>query len=292
MDRGAVLITGASSGIGRAAALHLDRLGFRVIAGVRNEQDAASLRQAASSRLTHVFIDVTEADSIAAAARRVDELAPDGLAGLVNNAGIAMTGPLEFIELDRVRRQMEINFLGQIAVTQAMLPAIRRRTGRIVNISSMSGRVASPFYGPYSASKHALEAMSDALRGELAPWGIDVVVVEPGSIDTPIWEKGYELSEEAINALPEAGRTLYADTLRAGLNSIDRQARRGISADVVAETIGTALLADRPKVRYVIGRDARIATLARRLLPDRLLDRLLWRRMKLPGRNAYRRGDE
>jgi NAD(P)-dependent dehydrogenase (short-subunit alcohol dehydrogenase family) len=285
-DRGAVLITGASSGIGRACAIHLDRLGFRVLAGVRRDADGESLRAKASPRLTPVIIDVADGESITAAAARVDELAPEGLAGLVNNAGIAVTGPLEFIDLDRVRRQFEVNFFGQLAVTQAMLPALRRRRGRIVNMSSMSGRLAAPFYGPYAASKHALEAASDALRGELAPWGIDVVVIEPGAIDTPIWERGMDLARDTVEALPADGRALYEHEIEAGLRSIEEQGQRGIAVEGVAEVVGRALMTPRPRVRYVIGRDAHVGILSRRWLPDALVDRLLWRRLGLPGRGA------
>jgi len=288
-DRGAVLITGASIGIGRASAIYLDRLGFRVFAGVRKQADADALTADASPRLVPVTIDVTDVASIDAAVEVIDAQAPEGLAGLVNNAGIALTGPLEFIELDRVRHQFEVNFFGQLAVTQAFLPAIRRRTGRILNMSSMSGQLAAPFYGPYSASKHALEAASDALRGELAPWGIHVVVIEPGSVSTPIWERGHEIGMAAMNALPESGRQLYAETLKAGFASIAEQEQRGIPVERVAKVVAQALLAREPRTRYVVGRDARVGILTSRLLPDRLRDRLLWKRMGLPGRDAYRR---
>ena len=285
--RGAVLITGASTGIGRATAEHLDQLGFRVIAAVRQQSDADALTRSASSRLATVLLDVSDEATISSVAARIDLLAPEGLAGLVNNAGIAVTGPLEFIDLDRIRHQFEVNFFGQLAVTQAMLPAIRRRRGRIVNMSSMSGRVAAPFYGPYSASKHALEAASDALRGELAPWGVRVILIEPGSIDTPIWEKGLGLGIAMRDALPEVGRRLYGDILEAGFASIESQGQRGIAVERVAEAVAEALMARRPRVRYVVGRDARIATLSRRFLPDALYERLLWLRMNLPGRDAY-----
>lgn len=287
--RGAVFITGASTGIGRASALHLDRLGFSVFAGVRRLEDGDALTAEASPLLQPVIVDVTDDATIAAAVTLVDERAPEGLVGLVNNAGIAVTGPLEFIDLAEVRRQFDVNFFGQLAMTQALLPAIRRRRGRIVNMSSMSGRVSAPFYGPYSASKHALEAVSDALRGELAPWGIHVVLIEPGSIDTPIWERGYERGLQMRERLPEVGRRLYGDILEAGFDSIETQARRGIPVERVAETVAQALMAERPRVRYIVGRDAKVAILARRLLPERLLDRLTWMRMNLPGRDAYLR---
>ncbi|MEX2031234.1 MAG: SDR family oxidoreductase [Dehalococcoidia bacterium] len=289
--RGAVVVTGASTGIGEASVLYLDGLGFHVFAGVRRVEDGERLR-AAAPRITPVIIEVTDPASIAAAAATVQQALGDraggGLAGLVNNAGIALTGPLEFIEVDRVRRQFEVNFFGHLAVTKAFLPEIRRAQGRVVNMSSMAGRVAPPFYGPYTASKHALEAASDALRGELAPWGIHVSIVEPGAIDTPIWAKGMAFAHEAIDALPPHGRALYQRMLQPALDSVEAQATRGVSPEQVARAVGHALTAKRPKVRYVVGRDARIATLGRRLLPDRVMDRLLWRRIGLPGRGTLR----
>lgn len=288
-DQGFVVVTGASTGIGQACALHLDRLGFRVFAGVRRVEDGERLQNAASSRLAPLTIDVTDAESIATAAAEVERVTGvSGLAGLVNNAGIALTGPLEFIEIDRLRRQFEVNFFGQIAVTQAFLPAIRRGGGRIVNMSSMSGRVAPPFYGPYTASKHALEAASDSLRGELAPWGIHVALIEPGAINTPIWEKGLGAAHEAIDALPAAGSERYGRIMEPVLRDVESQAKRGISTDAVSEAVVHALTAKRPRVRYVVGRDALIATTARRFLPDRLMDRLLWKRMRMPRRDSLK----
>ncbi len=287
-DRGAVLITGASTGIGRACALHLDRLGFRVLAGVRQPEDGDALRAEASERLAPVMIDITDAGSIAEATRRVDALAPEGLVALVNNAGIALTGPLEFIEVERVRRQFEVNVFGHLAVTQAMVPALRRATGRIVNMSSMAGWVSAPYYGPYTASKHALRALTEALRLELAPWDIAVVLVEPGAIDTPIWAKGLALARETVDALPEDGRQRYAGQIESALDSIESQGRRGIPPERVAEAVASALRARRPKARYVVGRDARLAIVAKRLLPDRVMDAILRRQMGLPGRGEVR----
>lgn len=288
-DAGAVVVTGASTGIGYACALHLDRLGFHVFAGVRKVEDGERLQRAASPRLTPLMIDVTDAGSIAAAAAEVERATrASGLAGLVNNAGIALTGPLEFIEVDRLRRQFEVNFFGQVAVTQAFLPAIRRARGRIVNMSSMAGRVAPPFYGPYTASKHALEAASDSLRGELAPWGIHVALVEPGTINTPIWEKGHGEAQAAINALTPAARARYGEILEPLLQDVAGRAARGISTDTVSEAVVHALTAKHPRIRYVVGRDALIATTARRFLPDWLMDRLLWRQMHLPRRGSLK----
>lgn len=286
--RGTVLVTGASSGIGRATTMHLDQLGFRVLAGVRKQEDADSLSAEGSERVVPVFIDITDSASIEEAARRIEEIAPLGLDGLVNNAGIAVTGPLEFIDLDRVRRQFEVNVFGHLAVTQAMLPLLRKRTGRIVTMASMAAWFGTPFYGPYAASKHAIRAFSDALRLELAPWGLYVSIIEPGSIDTPIWEKGYDLAKDTIESLPEQGREMYAEEIRAGLGSIERQGRRGIPAEKVAEAVASALMSERPRARYVVGKDAQAAIFAKRFLPDRLVDALLRRQMKLPKRNSKR----
>jgi NAD(P)-dependent dehydrogenase (short-subunit alcohol dehydrogenase family) len=288
-EQGFVVVTGASTGIGYACALHLDRLGFRVFAGVRKVEDGERLQRAASARLVPLTIDVTDAASIAAAAAEVERATgTSGLAGLVNNAGIALTGPLEFIEVDRLRRQFEVNFFGQIAVTQAFLPAIRRARGRIVNMSSMAGRVAPPFYAPYTASKHALEAASDSLRGELAPWGIHVALIEPGAINTPIWEKGLGAAHEAIDALPPPARQRYEGIMGPVLRDVEGQGERGIPTDTVSEAVAHALTAKRPRVRYVVGRDALVATTLRRFLPDRLMDRLLWRQMHMPRRGSLK----
>lgn len=183
----AVVITGASTGIGKGCALALDKLGARVFAGVRKEADGAALQAEASERLTPVMLDVTDGDQIQAAVRLVQEGMGDaGVAGLINNAGIGVGGPLEFIDLDDLRWQMEVNVIGPMAMIRAFMPLIRQGKGRIVNISSIAGRSATPFMGPYSASKHALEALSDPLRVELRLWNIHVSLIEPGAVQTPI----------------------------------------------------------------------------------------------------------
>ena len=208
---GAVVVTGASTGIGRATALYLDAKGYLVFPGVRKEADAEGLRQQGSDRLAPVMIDVTDEKSIASAREQVAEAVGErGLAGLVNNAGVGGGGPIEFIPLDELRSTLEVNLIGQVAVTQAFLPLIRRRKGTIVFIASIGGRVASPFMSPYNTSKFGIEALGESLRHELAPWGIDVAVVEPGSIDTEIWSKGDEAVRERIDELPEDARRLLA----------------------------------------------------------------------------------
>jgi NAD(P)-dependent dehydrogenase (short-subunit alcohol dehydrogenase family) len=265
-----VLVTGASSGIGQATALRLARSGWRVLAGVRAEADGERLHAAAGEGLEPVTIDVTEAASIAAAAEALGN-AP--LHGLVNNAGTALAMPLEFLPLDQLRGQLEVNLVGHVAVTQALLPNLRSARGRIVNVGSIAGRSALPFLGAYAASKHALEAVTDAWRVELRPFGIAVTIVEPGTIATPIWRKGGELIEQLAGELPaELGR-LYGERLGVFREAAAAAGRRAEPADKVAIVIETALVAERPRARYLVGRDARRRAIVERL-PERLRDRV------------------
>ena len=272
MPSGTVLVTGASTGIGEAAALHLRELGFDVVAAVREDEDAERLE---GRGLRTTRIDVTDAGQIAAAR---DELGDAPLAGLVNNAGIAVAAPLEFIPLDRLRQQLEINLVGQIAVTQAFLPALRRGRGRIVMVSSIGGRVALPLVGAYTASKFGLEGASDSLRRELRPQGVDVVLVEPGGVKTPIWKKGQELADSMLADVPPEAERLYGrmiERLRAETAKIEQE--RGMEPREVAEAIGTALTAERPRARYVVGSDAKSRAVMGRFLPPRVMDRLIGR---------------
>lgn len=277
--KGAVLVTGASTGIGRACAEHLDVLGFTVFAGVRKQSDADSFREAGAARIQPVMLDVTDGDSIAAAIATIDATAPNGLSGLVNNAGVGFGGPLEFVPLEQWRRQMEVNFIGQIAVTQATLPALRRAKGRIVNITSIGGRVASPYFGPYNASKFALEAVTDSLRRELRGSGIEVVAVEPGAVATPIWDKGRSTAEQMVASMPAEGERLYGHGIAAMREVIAQLERSGVPPLQVARAVEHALTAKRPKTRYLVGRDARVQLVFSRLLPTRLMDRLIVRLM-------------
>lgn len=276
----AVVVTGASTGIGQACALRLDRMGFAVFAGVRKEADAEALRAKASDRLTPVSLDVTRPQDIEQAEGLVARaIGDEGMAGLVNNAGIAVGGPLEFLPLDALRHLLDVNLVGQVAVTQAFLPLLRRGSGRIVNIGSLSGVMALPFIGAYSASKFALEAVTDALRVELRPWGIHVSIVEAGGIETPIWNKSLATADEMMVTLPPQGRAWYGTVLAGLRERLGR--RRGLPADHVARVVVHALTAPRPKTRYVVGRGARSKILVWRLLPDRLRDWLITR--LLPG---------
>jgi NAD(P)-dependent dehydrogenase (short-subunit alcohol dehydrogenase family) len=276
------LVTGSSTGIGRATALRLDRDGWRVFAGVRREEDVAALRETASERLVPTMLDVTDAGQIAGAVEKIGEEAGEaGLDGLVNNAGIAVLSPLETIPIDDFRRQLEVNLIAQVAVTQAFLPLIRRATGRVVFVSSIGGRMALPFGAPYHASKFGVEAVADCLRQELHPWRIGVSVIEPGSIDTPIWERGEAIADEVSERAHSSQEELYGETIERFGAAVRRTAERGIPPAKVARAISHALTARRPRTRYVVGADARGQAVARRLLPDRAFDALVRRIMRL-----------
>lgn len=277
-----VLITGASTGIGWASALRMDAEGWRVFASVRREEDAAKLRGAASERLVPLMLDVTEADQIAAVAEQIGEtVGASGLDGLINNAGMAVMSPLETIPLDDLRKQLEVNLISQVAVTQAMLPLIRTARGRVVFLSSIGGRMALPFGAPYHASKYGIEAVVDCLRQELRPWKIDVVAIEPGSIDTPIWERGEGVADELAGRAPAAQEELYGERIERFRGAVRRTAERGIPAEKVAGAIHHALTARRPRTRYLVGADARGQALLKRIAPDRMIDRIVARAMDI-----------
>jgi NAD(P)-dependent dehydrogenase (short-subunit alcohol dehydrogenase family) len=281
---GAIVVTGASSGIGYVTAVRLDALGLPVFAGVRRSDAAEALRDAASDRLTPISIDVTDADSIAEAAASVRAAAHDGIAGLVNNAGQNIPGPVEFQPIEDIRRQIDVNLIGQIAVTQAFLPQIRAARGRIVNISSSGGRVTSPFLGAYNASKYGLEAVSDALRIELRPWGIWVALIEPGAVRSEIWRKGRQLSTNLAEKAPPEAHELYGEAMEAGFAAAERLERMAIAPERVARLIEHALTARRPKARYVVGKDTRALMLVDKL-PERLADAAKLRLGGMPSRS-------
>ncbi len=280
-----VVITGASTGIGEACALRMDRLGWRVFAGVRKEADGAALKAQASDKLTPIILDVTEQPTIDASAETVTAaVGESGLAGLVNNAGVGVGGPLEFISVDELRRQLEVNVIGQIAVTQAFMPMIRKATGRIVNMGSIGGRMATPFLGPYNASKFAMEALTDSLRQELQPWGIHVSIIEPGSIATPIWDKSKAAVDELKETLPEEAMMLYGETVEAVEKALIKFEAAGIPPDDVAKFAEHALTAPTPRTRYVVGRDAQLQRMLVKWAPDRVRDLLVRMQLGLPGK--------
>jgi NAD(P)-dependent dehydrogenase (short-subunit alcohol dehydrogenase family) len=272
-----VLITGASTGIGRASALHLDAAGWRVFAGVRKEDDAASLRDAGSERLVPLMLDVTDAGQIAAAAERIGAAVGEaGLDGLVNNAGVAIPSPLETLPIDDFKRQIDVNLTGQVAVTQALLPQIRDAGGRIVFISSIGGRIAFPFTGAYHAAKFGVEAVADAFRRELHRWGISVSVIEPGSIATPIWDRGEREADEIGERSP-AREELYGKAIARYRKVTRNTAKRGIPPEKVADTVEHALSSSRPRTRYLVGLDAKVQARLKYVIPTRLFDRILIR---------------
>lgn len=236
--------------------------------GVRTNDAAAELRE---HGVVPVRLDVTDPEQIAAAAEEVE---PE-LDGLVDNAGIAIAAPLELVPLDELRRQLEVNVVGQVAVLQAVLPALRRSRGRVVLMGSVGGRSALPFLGPYAASKHALEAFADVLRVELAPWGIAVSIVEPASVKTPIWTKGAETADALRESVTPEQASLYAERI-ASFRNVALKRGPGIDPDVVARVVEHALTASRPKARYLVGRDAHLRAWIERL-PTRLRDRVLTR---------------
>lgn len=291
---GVVLVTGASTGIGRATALALDSRGFRVVAGVRRAEDAEQLGSLASDRLVPLNLDVTDPDQVADAVGVVRDTARSSrLVGIVNNAGIAVSGPIEFVPLDLWRQQFEVNVIGVVAITQAFLPMLRVSHGRVVIIGSLGGRLSQPMVGPYCASKHALEAISDSLRIELRPWGIGVSLIEPGAVATPIWEKGLRAGAQLVAQAPEELRRLYGNAVTAVSRMAVRENQTGVAPEKVADAVAHALLASSPRTRYRVGRDARLAIPLTRMLPDRLKDRLLIKVMGLPrtAREAEREAD-
>jgi len=276
MAEGAVVVTGASTGIGEATTRKLRSLGFDVFAGVRKDEDAERAR---SDGVHPVKVDVTDASTIASARAEVEEAVGAGrLAGLVNNAGVAISGPIEFVPPDELRRQLDVNVVGQVAVTQAFMPLLRRSRGRVVNISSIGGRIALPLVGPYAASKFALEAVSDSLRREVRGQGIEVVVIEPGAIKTPIWGKGNAAADEMLAGAPPEAEELYGDIIRAlRAETVKIEETTGLPPEEVAKVIGQALTARKPKTRYLVGRDAKIRAAMAKRLPDRVMDSLIGR---------------
>jgi NAD(P)-dependent dehydrogenase (short-subunit alcohol dehydrogenase family) len=289
-DAPSVLITGSSTGIGQACALEFHRRGFQVFAGVRREQDGQRLWEQTSDRLVPVLIDVTDAESIANTAAMIREATGEkGLAGLVNNAGITVAFPLEFIPLEELRRQLEVNVVGHVAVTQAMLPMLRTARGRIVNVSSISGRIAAPYVGPYAASKHALEAISDSLRIELRNFGIHVALIEPGDVDTPIWQKSRAAADRLRDKMAAAVggqvsqevRDGYAADIAAMREATTKMADSAISVDRVVRAVLHAMCARRPKTRYPVGAKSWAVVLLLRFLPDRTRDWIVRRSLGL-----------
>ena len=271
------MVTGASTGIGAATCRHLAGLGLDVLAGVRRDEDAQRA-ESWSPRIRAVRLDVTDPGDVAALVTEV-AAAPSRLRALVNNAGVAVVGPVEALTVDDWRQQLEVNVLGQVAVTRALLPSLIEARGRVVMISSIGGRVAGPLFGPYSASKFAIEALTDVLRQEVGPLGVGVVAIEPGAIATPIWERGRVAGDSRWATVEPAVRHRYARLVEAVRELADRGARDGLPPEAVAEVVARALRVRRPRTRYLVGRDAVAQAWLGRLLPDRTRDALVRRAM-------------
>ncbi len=274
-----VVITGASSGLGKAAAIHLSEIGYRVFAGVRTESSAAELSGVPPStgELVPVMLDVTDATSIARVGERVEhECGGTGLWAVVNNAGISISAPLECVPMDVMRTQLETNVVGALAVSQRFLPLLRASGGRIVNVSSGIGNIAPAYLGAYAASQFAKEGLSDALRRELRPLGVSVSIIQPGAVYTPIWGKIRESADEILAAAPaevvETYRARFIEFLN--MNEVRAQASKTTTADY-ADAVAAALAAKRPKTRYRVGVDSWSSALARRAVPDRMMDALI-----------------
>lgn len=257
--------------------------GFRVYAGVRTERDGLELSAAAPPhRLTPLHMDVTCRDTLVDACKTV--IAAEGaagIAGLVNNAGIFIGGPLEFLPLDDLRRQFEVNVFGQIAATQVFLPLLRSARGRVILMGSISGRIATPLLGPYAASKFALEALADSLRVELSFWSIPVSLIEPGKITTPLWEKTLSRIDDLLQTLPDKAADLYRPMIKATINRASWRSQTGLPPESVAKAIIHALTAPSPRARYLVGLDAYLQALLVWLMPDKVLDGLIRRSMGL-----------
>lgn len=273
-----VLVTGASRGIGQAAARRLTAAGWDVIAGVRRLADADALVSDTAGRVRPITLDITSADDIAG----LDAVLPDRLDAVVNNAGIAVGGPLEALPLEELRRQLEVNVVGQVAVTQAVLPRLRAAQGRVVFVSSVSGLVATPMLGAYVASKYALEGLADAMRLELHSWGIPVIVVEPSQTDTDMWRQANDEVDRVEESLRPEYRTLYADHIKGMRRLIPWAQKMAVPVDNVADVILKALTTRRPRARYVVGVGPRVQVTVSRMLPTPMVDAALRKASGVP----------
>jgi NAD(P)-dependent dehydrogenase (short-subunit alcohol dehydrogenase family) len=274
-----VLVTGASRGIGRSIVTALAAHGWTVIAGVRNEQHAAAITAVDPQRISAVIVDVTDAEQIAA----LDSSLPERLDAVVNNAGVVVGGPIETVSPSELRRQFEVNVIGQLAVTQAALPRLRRTRGRVVFISSVNGKLAFPLIGAYCASKFAIEAAADTLRMELRPWNIAVIVIEPAQTDTDIWRTADGLVDDATAAMTAEQRGLYARHMTGLKKSIPLSQRLAGPPEKVAAVVEAALSARRPRARYVVGVGPTLQLALMSKLPVGARDWLLRRVSRQPG---------
>lgn len=280
MNNKTIVITGASSGIGKASTQYLEKLGFRVFAGVRNNLDSENLIRSSSSNVIPLLLDIVDEESICVAVKTVSrEVGGGGIDGLVCNAGIFIGGPLECLPLKELRRQFEVNVFGQIAVIQEFLPLLRIRNGRIVLIGSTSGFLSTPLLGPYAASKFALRALADSLRIELYPRSVSVSLIEPGNVMTPMWDKALSRVSEMVNNLPNQTIKYYEPMITATIDRAVKRSQTGIQPVKVAKAIYHALTDPTPKTRYLVGLDANLQAILVWLLPIWLRDTLVRRQM-------------
>jgi NAD(P)-dependent dehydrogenase (short-subunit alcohol dehydrogenase family) len=273
-----VVVTGASSGIGRATALRLAAAGWHVYAGVRKPGDAPL-----GQTITPLLMDVTNTEQIGAAVESVAEhVGPAGLNALCDNAGIGVAMPMELVPLESLRWQLEVNVVGQVAVTQAFLPMLRQARGRLVIVGAIGDRFTPPFGGPLAASKSAIASIADAFRQELAPWGIDVVLLEPASIRTDAIDKLQRDSQSAADEFSPDGRDLYGEAYLGMVGAALKREEKGSPPDVVAERVQTVLTMSRPRARYLVGKDAQTLANLVRFVPTSTLDALRRKIFNLP----------
>ncbi|MEX7471374.1 SDR family NAD(P)-dependent oxidoreductase [Mycobacterium adipatum] len=273
-----VLVTGAGRGIGRTIAEQLAAHGWDVIAGVRSDADGVSLTAVDPQRISAVILDVTDDGDISA----LDDALPDRLDAVVNNAGIVMAGPMETLTTQQWRTQLEVNVIGQLAVTRAVLPRLRAAHGRVVFISSVNGRMSTPLIGAYAASKFALEAAADALRMELSPWRIPVVLIEPAQTDTDMWRTAGSMVDDVDAALTPAERDLYGRHVSGMRKAVPISQRLAVAPEKVSDVVRAALTAKRPRARYIVGAGPRLQIALMTNLPVRVRDRVLRAVMRQP----------
>ena len=279
MPKELVIVTGTSSGIGNAAAVRLAADGFHILAGIRRPEDAAKL---AAANIEPVLVDITQPETLAALARRIaDDPLRRPLRAIVNNAGIAVNAPVEMAPLDEWRRQLEVGVIGQIAVIQALMPALLAAGGCVVNIGSLGGKIAMPGFGPYSAAKFAMEAVNDSLRREMQPYGVDVVMITPGGVSTDMSARGIATANRLADLMTPEQHRRHDRLFESVIEQANDWSQNGIRPEQVAAVISRAIHAPRPRTRYTAGPDAALLTRIIRFLPERLLDGVLRRRMKL-----------
>ncbi|MDG0811156.1 SDR family NAD(P)-dependent oxidoreductase [Cohnella rhizosphaerae] len=274
-----VVVTGTSSGIGRATAERLAADGFHVLAGVRRQEDADKIRR---HNIEPVIVDITNLDTLKALAERVKQ-DPLGrsLRAVVNNAGIAVNAPLEMVPLDEFRRQIEVSVIGQVAVIQALTPALLNSGGRVVNIGSLGGKISMPGFGIYSAAKYAMEAVNDSLRREMSSFGLKVIMITPGGVSTGLSEQGIKTAERLAKLMTPDQHRRHDRLFAAVKAQAETWATDGIRPEKVAAVVSRAIHASKPRTRYTAGRDSALLTRLVRILPDKLLDRMLRSLMNL-----------